>query len=45
MIALEATFSGRYLVRIKSLTSSKLGHVGSKARSLGEMLEKTLCTL
>ena len=29
----------------KSKSSSKLGHVGSKTRSLGQILIKTLCTL
>ena len=45
--ALEATFSvqsSRNLVRIfvfiKSRTRLKLGHVGSKTRSLGQILEK-----
>ena len=44
---LEATFSVqsswnlvRVFVLIKSLTSLKLGHVGSKTRSLGQILEK-----
>ena len=33
-------------VLIKSQTSSKLGHVGSKTRSLGQILEKPcVCTL
>ena len=31
---------GQMFVSIKSWSSSKLGHVGSKARSLGKILEK-----
>ena len=43
---LEATFSVRYSVRMfalmKSRMSLKMGHVGSKARSLGQILENLL---
>ena len=47
MYASEATFSVRLLcnfvrifVLMKSLKASKMGHVGSKARSLGQIFEK-----
>ena len=29
----------------KSKSSSKLGYVGSETRSLGQIMQKTLCTL
>ena len=35
----------RMFVFMKSLTSLKMGHVGSKTRSLDQTLEKTLCML
>ena len=44
LIQSSLNFKGMEMIII-SRSSSKLGHVGSETRSLGQILEKTLCTL
>ena len=44
LIQSSLNFKGMVMIII-SRSISKLGHVGSKSRSLGQMLKKTLCTL